>query len=114
MIKPFRGGVYLLPSLILGLILSTGCSTYRRATATIIKVLPGSPGAVSPEVQTENNLRMIKALERTELAAGKAEAAADKAQQASQKANVAAQLTEKAAEKAESAASKAEAVFLKK
>ncbi|MFH0788747.1 MAG: hypothetical protein V2B13_14195, partial [Pseudomonadota bacterium] len=85
MIKPFRGGVYLLPPLILGLILSTGCSTYRRATATIIKVLPGSPGAVSPD---DNNLRIIKALERTELAAGKAEAAADKAQQASQKANV--------------------------
>lgn len=114
MIKPFRGGVYLLPPFILGLILSTGCSTYQRATATIIKVLPGSPGAVSPDVRTEDNQRMIKALERTELAASKAEAAANKAQQASQKANVAAELAGKAAEKAESAVSKAEAVFLKK
>ncbi len=114
MIRPFRGGVYLLPPLTLGLILSTGCSTYQRATATIIKVLPGSPGAVSPKVRTDDNLRIIKALERAELAVSKAEAAADKAQQASQKANIAAQLTEKAAEKAESAASKAEAVLLKK
>lgn len=107
MIRPFRWGVCLLPLLTLGLFLSTGCSTYRRVTATIIKVPPSPAVAASSGVQTDDILRITKALERTELAAIKAEAASDKARQASDKAKV-------AAEKAELAAIKAEAVFFKK